>query len=303
LRTAYLGTSEFAAAVLRRLANSPHSPALVVTPPDRPRGRGRRLASPPAADAAAELGLSLHQTESVNREESAGALAAAGPEVVVVCAFGQLIKEPLLSEHLMLNLHPSLIPRWRGAAPIERTLMAGDERSGVTIMRVTEELDAGPVALQEEVEIAADEDYESLSGRLAGRGGELLVRSLDLLAEGSLEFTDQDDSLATYADKVSAEERRLDPARPAIELERTVRGLNPHHRPHLELDGGEWLGVRAAKAVPASPPKGEIAVEDGQLLLGCGEGALLLERVQLPGKRPMGAAEFLRGHDPPTRAI
>src|SRR4051794_5395957 len=129
LRTAYLGTSEFAATVLRRLADSPHRPVLVVTPPDSRRGRGRRLASPPAAEAARELGLSLHQTADVTSEESLAAIRAARPDVIVVCAFGQLIKEPLLSEYLMLNIHPSLIPRWRGAAPIERALMGGDERS------------------------------------------------------------------------------------------------------------------------------------------------------------------------------
>ena len=302
MRTAYLGTSEFAAAVLRRLAASPHAPALVVTPPDRPRGRGRRLAPPPAAETATELGLAVHKTESVNRPESVEALGAARPEVVAVCAFGQLIKEPLLSEYLMLNVHPSLIPRWRGAAPIERTLMAGDERSGVTIMRVNEELDAGPVALQEEIPVREDDDYGSLSARLADLAGEVLVRSLDRLAEGSPEFEDQDDSLATYAEKVQPEERHLDPARPAAELERTVRALNPHIGTHLELDGGDWLGVRAARAVAEGPPPGEIAVEGEQLLLGCAEGALRLDQVQPSGGRPMAAAEFLRGHSLPSRA-
>jgi methionyl-tRNA formyltransferase len=303
LRTAYLGTSEFAAAVLRQLAGSPHAPALVITPPDRPKGRGRKLASPPAAEAAAELGLAVHQTESVNRPESIDALAAVRPEAVAVCAFGQLIKEPLLGEHLMMNVHPSLIPRWRGAAPIERTLMAGDERSGVTIMRVTEELDAGPVALQEEVPVGDDDDYGSLSDRLAKLGGELVVRSLDLLADGSLEFSEQNDSRATYAEKIRSEERHLNPERTAVELERTVRALNPQIGTHLELDGGEWLGVRAARSVPVGPPPGEIAVEDERLLLGCGDGALRLDRVQPPGKRPMGAAEFLRGHAPPGHAL
>jgi methionyl-tRNA formyltransferase len=303
LRTAYLGTSEFAAAVLRRLSDSPHAPALVVTPPDRPRGRGRRLAAPPAAEAAAELGLAVHQTESVNRPESVEALAGARPDAVAVCAFGQLIKEPLLSDHLMLNVHPSLIPRWRGAAPIERTLMAGDERSGVTIMRVTEELDAGPVGLQEEIPVQADDDYGTLSARLAELGGDLLVRSLDRLAEGSLEFTEQDEKLATYAEKIRPEERRLDPAGPAVELERRVRALNPQVGTHLELDGGEWLGVRAAQAVAEGPPPGEIAVASEQLLLGCGEGALRLDQVQPSGGRPMAAAEFLRGHAAPSRAV
>ena len=137
MRTAYLGTSEFAATVLRRLADSAHRPVLVVTPPDSRRGRGRRLAPPPAAETAREVGLDLHQTPDVNSSESVEAIRATRPEAIAVCAFGQLIGEQLLSEFLMLNVHPSLIPRWRGAAPIERALMAGDEVTGVTIMRVT----------------------------------------------------------------------------------------------------------------------------------------------------------------------
>jgi methionyl-tRNA formyltransferase len=166
VKTAYLGTSEFAATVLMRLADSPHRPVLVVTPPDSRRGRGRRLHPPPAAETAREIELALYQTADVNSPGSLDAIRAAKPEVVVVCAFGQLIKEPLLSEWTMLNVHPSLVPRWRGAAPIERALMAGDSKTGVTIMRVTAGLDSGPVALGEEVPISPGEDYESLSAKL-----------------------------------------------------------------------------------------------------------------------------------------
>ncbi|MGA8803509.1 MAG: methionyl-tRNA formyltransferase, partial [Solirubrobacterales bacterium] len=220
MKTAYLGTTEFAATVLRRLADSPHRPVLVVTPPDSREGLGRRLSPPPAAKAARELGLSLHQTADVNSPESVEAIRAAGPEAIAVCAFGQLIKESLLTEWTMLNVHPSLVPRWRGAAPIERALMAGDRKTGVTIMRVTEGLDSGPIALAEEVEIYGDDDYASLSARLAEVAGELVVRALDTLAGGQLEFTEQDDAETTYAEKISPDERRLDPALPAMELER-----------------------------------------------------------------------------------
>src|SRR5204863_5601928 len=139
---------------------------LVVTPPDRPRGRGRRLAKPPAAAAALDLGIELHQTESVNLEGSRAAIAACGAAIGVVCAFGQLIREPLLSELEMLNVHPSLLPRWRGAAPIERAIMAGDERTGVSIALVTAGLDSGPVALREPLAIDPGDYYGSLSDRL-----------------------------------------------------------------------------------------------------------------------------------------
>jgi methionyl-tRNA formyltransferase len=308
VRTAYLGTSEFAAAVLRRLAKSPHRPALVVTPADTRKGRGRRLTSPPAAEAARELGLKLHQTADVNSPESLEAIRAAQPEAVAVCAFGQLIKEPLLSEFLMLNVHPSLIPRWRGAAPIERSLMAGEGLTGVTIMRVTAGLDSGPIALSEEVPIDGEDDYASLSARLATVAGDLLVRALDRLEEGDLEFTEQNDRHAIYAEKISPEERRLDPARPADELERRVRALRPHVGAYLELEDGSRLGVVSAEAAYASGGDGSAEAgtflrEGDMLQLVCGKGLLSLEVVQPPGKKAMSAAEFLRGYDPPSKAL
>jgi methionyl-tRNA formyltransferase len=302
LRTAYLGTSEFAAAVLRRLADSKHRPALVVTPPDRPQGRGRKVGSPPAAEAAKELGLELAQFESVNDEAALERIRAAKPEAVVVCAFGQLIKEPLLSEFPMINVHPSLLPRWRGAAPIQRAMMAGDERTGVTIMRLTEGLDSGPVALQEEVAVDPGEDFASLSARLAELGGDLLVSALDQLEQGTLEFTDQEDEGATYAEKIDRAERRLDPARPAIELERAVRALAGHVGAYLELAGGGRLGVDAATAIGEGPAPGEFAATGEELILGTAEGGLRLDTVKPPGGRAMSAKEFLRGHEPPGRA-
>jgi methionyl-tRNA formyltransferase len=296
VRTVYLGTSSFAATVLRRLADSPHRPQLVVTPPDRPKGRGRRTLPPPAAEAAGELGIELLQVASVNEEAARTRIGEARPEAAVVCAFGQLIREPLLSAQPFLNVHPSLLPRWRGAAPIERAIMAGDERTGVCIMELTEGLDSGPVALREEVRIGEDEDFEGLSAQLAERGGELMVRALDLQAEGRLELTEQDDDAATYAEKIEPAERRLDPERPAVELARVVRALTPHIGAYLALDEDARLGVRRAAPVEAGVPAGELREEDGALLLGCGQGALRLEVVQPAGGRPMDATAYLRGH-------
>ena len=300
MRTAYLGTSDFAAVVLRRLADSPHCPALVVTPPDRRQGRGRRVKPPPAALAAQELDLDLLQAENVNDEAALERVRAAKPEAVVVCAFGQLIREPLLSEFPILNVHPSLLPRWRGAAPIERAIMAGDERTGVCIMRLTEGLDSGPVALREEVGIEPGEDFESLSARLADLGGELLVRALDRQAEGKLEFAEQDEDGVTYAEKIDAGDRRLAPERPAAELAAKVLALNPHVGTYLELPDGERLGVKRATAVEAQLPAGELAEREGALLLGTGEGALRLELVQPPGGKAMTADAYLRGHPLPS---
>jgi methionyl-tRNA formyltransferase len=252
------------------------------------------------AAAADELGLDLHQTESVNLDSTVAAVQAAGAELAVVCAFGQLIQDPLLSELEMLNVHPSLVPRWRGAAPIERAIMAGDERTGVSILRVTAGLDSGAVALQEPLEIGEREDFGALSTRLAQLAAEVTVRALDLHEAGVLQFAEQDESQATYAQKISPDERRLDPGRSASELARTVRALNPHIGAYLELDRSQRLGVRAAIATLAEGPEpGCLAAIGGSLLLGCAHGRLRLDVVQPPGKRPMPADAYLRGHTVP----
>jgi methionyl-tRNA formyltransferase len=297
--TVYLGTSDFAATVLRVLAGSSHRPSLVVTPPDRPRGRGRKLTPPPAAEAARELGIELLQAEDVNAAPARERIAAAKPRAVVVCAFGQLIREPLLSAHLMLNVHPSLLPRWRGAAPIERAIMACDERTGVCVMKLTAGLDSGPVALSSEMPIGADTDFEALSSTLAGLGGELLVGALNLEAAGRLEFVEQDESAITYAKKIDPGERQLDPGRPAAELAATVRALTPHIGTYLETADGERLGVRRARAVDVSVRTGAVKSEWGALLIGCCRGALRLEVVQPPGGKPMPVDAYLRGHPLP----
>jgi len=302
-RTVFLGTSDFAATVLRRLAASTHRPQLVLAPPDRPQGRGRRTLPPPAALTARELDLPLLQTENVNSSDALERIRASSAEVAAVCAFGQLIREPLLSGVEMLNVHPSLLPRWRGAAPIERAIMAGDEDTGVSIMRLTEGLDSGPVALQERVPIEPDEDFGALSARLARIGGELIVTAFDLRAEGRLELSEQDDDLATYAEKIEPGERRLDPLRPATELARTVRALTPHIGAYVETPDGERLGVRAARAEDGNGEPGQFEARDGSLWLGCAEGVLRLDVVQPPGARPMPANAFLRGHRVPDRVI
>lgn len=298
MRTVFLGTSDFAAALLRDLAGGAHRPALAITRPDRPAGRGRKLSSPPVADAARELGLQLAQPDSVNDDSARELIASVRPQAVIVCAFGALLLEPLLSEYELLNVHPSLLPRWRGAAPLERAIMAGDERTGVSIMRVTAGLDSGPVCLVGEEPIEARDTYGSLSARLQPLGTRLLLDALDRLAGGqSLIFAEQDDADATYAEKVAAPDRLLDPTRPAAELERVVRALHPHIGARLALAGDAFLGIRRAVCAEADGPPGEgLYSEDGRLLLACSPGTLELLEVQPPGGRPMDAASYLRGH-------
>jgi methionyl-tRNA formyltransferase len=291
LRTAFLGTSEFAVVILRRLAASSHRPVLVITRPDRRRGRGRQLASPPVADAARELGIPLDQPASVNDEATRERLAQLAPEAICVSAYGALIKEPLLSDYLMLNVHPSLLPRWRGAAPIERAIMAGDDRTGVSIMRVAAGLDSGPVCMEGDDPIGPEDTYGTVAPRLAQLGGELLIRTLD----EPLHCVEQDDSLATYADKIGPDDRRLDPERAAVELERVVRALTPHIGAYLELEDGSSLGVAAARAVADGPPTGQLATDGRVPVLGCAEGALALLVVKPAGRREMRGEDWLRG--------
>jgi methionyl-tRNA formyltransferase len=304
--TVFLGTSEFAAAILAALATSErHRPALVVSRPDSRSGRGRRLAPPPVAVRARELGIELAQPPRVNDAEARATIArgvAAGGDraaPVIVCAFGALIAEPLLSEHELLNVHPSLLPRWRGAAPVERAIMAGDDRTGVTIMRLEAGLDSGPVCLAGEEPIGPDDTYGTLAERLQALGAELLLRTLDERPE----CVAQPSEGVTYAEKLTAADRTLDPGRPAAELERTVRALHPHVGARLELADGTLLGVRRAALAAGgdAPAPGELAEHEGRLLLGCTPGALALLDVQPPGGVAMPAADYLRGRGSPGR--
>ena len=292
MRTVFLGTSDFAAAVLERLAATEHRPRLVVTRPDRPRGRGRRVTPPPVARAASTLGIELFQPESVNDEQARMRISAARPDAVVVCAFGALIKEPLLSEHTMLNVHPSLLPRWRGAAPIERAIMAGDRQTGVSIMQLTAGLDSGPVCAQGQVPIGPADTYGTLAPRLQELGTTLLVDAL----ENRRPCREQDDELATYAEKISATERLLDPLEPAVVLERKVRALAPHIGARLELSDGTTLSVLEAAVVAGGPSPGSLSLSGQRPILGCADGALELVTVHPPGRRPMSGEAYLRGH-------
>ena len=298
MRTVYLGTSEFAAVVLRRLAESAHRPELVVTRPDRPRGRGRKLSPPPVADAARELGIALDQPASVNAPEAIATISRARPDVVVVCAFGALITEPLLSRWEMLNVHPSLLPRWRGAAPIERAIMSGDEVTGVSIMRVGAGFDDGPVCAEATEPIRPDDTYGTLAARLEELGAELLVQTLD----DRPPCVEQDEALVTYAAKIRPAERELDSSRPAVELERLVRALTPHIGAYVVLGDGTRLGVSASRVAAGEgrptgtpPPQGTVSFDASVPVLGTADGALELIEVQPPGGRWMSGEDYLRG--------
>jgi methionyl-tRNA formyltransferase len=298
LRTVYLGTSPFAAAVLERLAAGAHRPQLVITRPDRPKGRGRTPQSPAVAATARALGLELIQPEALHAPEVLERIAAAEPGALVLCAYGVLVSEPLLSEYEIFNVHPSLLPRWRGAAPVERAIMAGDAKTGVSIMRLAEGFDSGPVCLSASEPIRPDDDYGSLSARLQELGGQLLVRALDERPP----WIEQDEAGVTYAHKIEAADRALDPTRTPAEVERTVRALRPHIGARLPLPGGGYLGVIAAApdGSTLAPAGGRVRTDGDRLLLDCRGGALELTEVQPPGGRPMPAQDWLRGRPDPA---
>jgi len=300
---AFLGTSDFAATVLDVLAAAGRCPSLVVTLPDRRRGRGRREQPSPVAVKAEELGIALLKSGNVNDDADRERIAAAsaGTGWASICAFGQLIKEPLLSEVPMLNVHPSLLPRWRGAAPVERAIMSGDAETGVAVMRLVAGLDSGPVAAVERTPIGPDEDYGELAPRLAEIGGRLLVEVTGRLLDDGIEWAEQDDGLATYAEKIEPAERQIDPRHPAIEVHNRIRALNPHIGTWLDLGDDRRLGVKRAtlaEAVTGLEP-GELTEREGRPVLGCADWAIWLETVQPPGGKAMDGSDWLRGHGLP----
>jgi methionyl-tRNA formyltransferase len=268
LKIAVAATAPLGADVLERLSDK-HEVRFLITRPDRPQGRGRRVGAPPAKQVAERLGVEVRQPEKLDES------ADVGVEAIVVAAYGALIPEVLLERTLWLNVHPSLLPRWRGAAPVERAIMAGDAESGVTIHRTTAELDAGPIAAQRSFPIGADED----AGSVYAKAGALAAELLDGVLEAP-EFHPQPEEGATYADRLTAADRELDWHRPAGELLNQIRALSPHIGARGVVDGRMLTVWRAAPA----------AVES-KLTAG---GLELLE-VQPEGKRRMTGEEYLRG--------
>jgi methionyl-tRNA formyltransferase len=285
VKTVYIGTSAFAAEVLATASPNLNA-VLALTRPPSAKGRGRRVSRSPVAQRAQELGIAV--AEPLRLEDAAEQIAALEPDAVVLCAYGAMVREPLLSRYEILNVHPSLLPRWRGAAPIERAIMAGDASTGVSIMRLVAELDAGPLCALREIDIAGEDDFGTLSSRLAALGAQLLIEAL----ERPRTWLPQDDGAATYAEKITSADRLLDPAQPAAALERRVRALHPHIGARL-ADG---LGVETARLSEPSVAAGELVAADGRLLLGATPGTLELLRVKPPGGRAMDAGSYLRGH-------
>jgi methionyl-tRNA formyltransferase len=301
---AFAGTAPFGAAMLRALLDGPgdgrpgREVALVVSQPDRPKGRGKQLASPPVAQLAKERGVRLVQPERMHEDELLALYRELGITTFVVAAFGQMVREPLLSEFLMLNVHGSLLPEYRGAAPIERAIMDGRSETGVGIMRMEAGLDTGPVALEASVPIERHDDAGAVFAKLEAAGALILFDALERADAGTLEFTPQPESGETYAHKITAADRMLDPAREARQLHDQVRALSPHVGAWLLVDG-ERLGIWRTEVTDTDEPvagqPGAIWHDQQRLLIGTADAALEVLELQPPGKRRMASGDWLRG--------
>ncbi|MGY6661007.1 MAG: methionyl-tRNA formyltransferase [Glycocaulis sp.] len=298
LRIAFMGTPEFAARSLATIAGAGHEIVRVYTQPPRPAGRGQEMRKSPVHQLAEAFGIEVKTPERFREADVLADFADLDLDVACVVAYGQILpKEALEAPRLgCLNLHASLLPRWRGAAPIQRAIQAGDEVTGVQIMQMEEGLDTGPVLMSEIVPIAPDDTAGTLHDKLMETGAELWPRTLAALERGSLQAVAQPDEGVTYAKKISSAEARIDWSRPAGEVCDHIRGLSPFPGAWFSLDTPK--GAVRVKVHFAEPEKGEGEpgeVLDGNLLIACGRGAVRLKRLQREGRGVMGADEFLRG--------
>lgn len=294
MRIVFAGTPEFAAEHLKALLDSPYEIVAVYTQPDRPAGRGQKLMPSAVKALALAHDIPVYQPQTLRNADAQAELAALKPDLMVVVAYGLILPQAVLDIPRLgcINSHASLLPRWRGAAPIQRAVEAGDAESGVTVMRMEAGLDTGPMLLKVTTPISADDTGGSLHDRLAQLGPGAVVQAIAGLADGSLQGEVQDDALATYAHKLNKDEARLDWSRPAVELERLIRAFNPWPVCHSTLDG-ETLKVLGANLSTGKGEPGEIlsASKDG-LVVACADGALSLTRLQLPGGKALAFSDL-----------
>jgi len=298
MRLAYMGTPDFAVPTLRALAAAGHEIVRVYTQPPRPAGRGKALKPSPVQTAAKALGLPVATPVSLRDPAVQAQFAALGLDAAVVAAYGQILPQAVLDAPRLgcLNLHASLLPRWRGAAPIQRAVMAGDAETGVCVMQMEAGLDAGPMLACEATPIGPEDTGATVHDRLAEIGAPLMVRTLAALAAGEIAPTPQPAAGVTYAAKIDKAEARVDWTRPATELGAHVRGLSPFPGAWCEI-GGERVKLLMARPEAGSGAPGDAL--DDRLLIACGAGALRLVTLQRAGKGPMDAATFLNGFPVP----
>lgn len=294
LRIVFAGTPEFAAEHLKALLGSSHQIVAVYSQPDRPAGRGQKLTPSPVKLLAMQHEIPVLQPQTLRDPAAQAELAALKPDLMVVVAYGLILPQVVLDIPRLgcINSHASLLPRWRGAAPIQRAVEAGDAESGVTVMQMEAGLDTGPMLLKVSTAISADDTGGSLHDRLATLGPQAVIEAISGLADGTLKGEVQDDSLATYAHKLNKDEARLDWSRPAIELERLVRAFHPWPMCHSTLNGDAIKVHAAALGDGQGAPGVILAADKSGLTVACGDGALRLTRLQLPGGKALNFSDL-----------
>ncbi|MDP1525603.1 MAG: methionyl-tRNA formyltransferase [Rhodocyclaceae bacterium] len=295
MKVAFAGTPEFAAVALRALLAAGFDIPLVLTQPDRPAGRGQKLVASPVKQVALAHGIPVHQPEKLRDPATHQPLIDAAPDVLVVAAYGLILPQAVLDipKHGCLNIHASLLPRWRGAAPIQRCLEAGDAETGVTIMQMEAGLDTGPMLLVESLKVGAGETAAGLHDRLAEQGGRLIVDALQRL--DSLKPVQQPVDGVTYASKIDKAEAAIDWTQPAITIERRIRAFDPFPGCTTPLGEATLKLWRAQLAAGSGQPGEILAVAPAGITVACGEGALRLTELQKPGGRRLASADFLAG--------
>jgi methionyl-tRNA formyltransferase len=304
LRLAFMGTPDFAVPALCALAEAGHEVAVVYTQPPREAGRGHKPRPSPVNAAALDRAIPVLTPASLKGTAEQAAFAALSVDAAVVVAYGLLLPKAVLAVPRLgcLNIHASLLPRWRGAAPIQRALMAGDVETGVTIMQMDEGLDTGPMLLQERVPIGPEDDAGTLHDKLASTGSRLILRVLEGLATAALTAQPQPSSGATYAAKLTRDDERLDWRRSAEDLARQVRALSPRPGAWFALNG-DRLKVLAGEAIAETFEVAPGLVLDDRFTIACGHEAFRIARIQRPGRAPMSAEEFLRGYRVPQGTV
>ena len=301
MRVVFAGTPDFSVPVLQALLDSRHTVVGVYSQPDRPAGRGRKRVPGPVKQLAMQNAIPVFQPLSLRDAQAQQELAALQPELMVVVAYGLILPQSVLDlpRHGCVNLHASLLPRWRGAAPIQRAILAGDRTTGVCLMQMEAGLDSGPVLAEVRSEISADDTGGSLHDRLSGLAAQLLAQHLDDLEQGSLTPRVQDEALVTYAAKLDKQEAAIDWTQDAAQLARQVRAFNPWPVAHTQLEGKTlrvWNACVTGDDV-AAPPGTVIAAGKAGIDVACGTGCLRLLEIQLPGARRLAAADFLNARN------
>lgn len=298
MKIIFAGTPEFAVPALQALIDAGHQVSLVLTQPDRPSGRGMKLKASPVKQLAVSRQLEVFQPETLKDADVQARIAAENADVMIVAAYGLIIPTSILNmpRYRCYNIHASLLPRWRGAAPIQRALLAGDSETGVTIMEVVPALDAGAMVSRGVLPITGRDTAQTLHDGLASIGAKLMVEAMQKLEQdGKLDATAQDEALVTYAHKLEKSEAAIDWSRPAQELSRQVRAFNPFPVAHGSLNG-EVCRFWMATSRPGKAQPGKIVDINDGIQVGCGEGVLRIEELQMPGGKRLTAKDFLQGH-------